>query len=95
MNHDDQYDKITLIKALKGEGEHGPHNPVLSPDKKSIYVIAGNFTDIPKMDSYMNTSYGQIDNLLPFIRDPNGHDNTVGNHGGWIAQWILPETIGR
>ncbi len=86
MNHDDQYDKITLIKALKGEGEHGPHNPVLSPDKKSIYIIAGNFTDIPKMDAYTNTSYGQIDNLLPLIRDPNGHDNTVGNHGGWIAR---------
>jgi putative heme-binding domain-containing protein len=85
MNHDDQYDKITLIKALKGEGEHGPHNPVLSPDKKSIYIIAGNFTDIPKMDAYTNTAYGKIDNLMPLIRDPNGHDNTVGNHGGWIA----------
>ena len=84
-NHDDQYDKITLIKALKGDGEHGPHNPVLSPDKKSIYIIAGNFTDIPKMDASRSTSYGQIDNLLPLIRDPNGHDNTVGNHGGWIA----------
>lgn len=85
MNHDDQYDKITLIKALNGEGEHGPHNPVLSPDKKSIYVIAGNFTDIPKMNSYRSASFGQIDNLMPLIRDPNGHDNTVQNHGGWIA----------
>lgn len=86
MNHDDQYDKITLIKALKGEGEHGPHNPVLSPDGKSLYIIAGNFTDIPKMDAYRNTAYGQIDNLMPLIRDPNGHDNAVENHGGWIAR---------
>lgn len=86
-NHDDQYDKITLIKLLKGQGEHGPHSPVLSPDKKSIYVIAGNFTEIPKMDSYRRGSPDwQIDNLLPFIRDPNGHDNTVNNHGGWIAR---------
>jgi putative heme-binding domain-containing protein len=86
-NHDDQYDKITLLKRLKGFGEHGPHSPVLSPDKKSIYVIAGNFTDIPKMDSYRRGSPDwQIDNLLPLIRDPNGHDNTVGNHGGWIAK---------
>lgn len=85
-NNDDKYDKIALIKRLKGDGEHGPHNPVLGPDKKSIYIIAGNFTDIPKMDIYRNASYGQIDNLMPLIRDPNGHDNTVGNHGGWIAR---------
>ena len=85
-NQDDQYDKITLIKRLEGEGEHGPHSPVLSPDKKSIYVIAGNFTKIPKMDSYRGSSDWQIDNILPLIRDPNGHDNTVNTHGGWIAR---------
>jgi len=84
-NSDDQYDKITLIKNLEGEGEHGPHSPVLSPDKKSIYMLAGNFTKIPKMDAYRGASDWQIDNLLPLIRDPNGHDNTVNTHGGWIA----------
>jgi putative heme-binding domain-containing protein len=86
MNHDDQYDKITLLKSLEGEGEHGPHSPVLSPDKKSIYILAGNFTKIPKMDTYRGASDWQIDNLLPLIRDPNGHDNTVNTHGGWIAR---------
>lgn len=84
-NGDDQYDKITLLKALKGEGEHGPHSVVLSPDKKSIYVIAGNFTDIPQMNSYRNFPDGKLDNLFPLIKDPNGHDNTVNWHGGWIA----------
>lgn len=85
-NHDDQYDKITLLKSLEGQGEHGPHSPVLSPDKKSIYILAGNFTKIPKMDVYRGSSDWQIDNLLPLIRDPNGHDNTVNTHGGWIAR---------
>ncbi|MBA4167524.1 MAG: heme-binding protein, partial [Chitinophagaceae bacterium] len=33
---DDRFDKITLLKALEGEGEHGPHSIVLSPDKKSL-----------------------------------------------------------
>src|SRR6195952_419384 len=85
-NGDDKFDKITLLKRLEGEGEHGPHSIVLSPDKKSIYVIAGNFTKIPKMDSYRAPiASWEIDNLMPLIRDPNGHDNTVNTHGGWIA----------
>jgi len=85
-NGDDQFDKVTLLKRLEGDGEHGPHSIVLSPDKKSIYVIAGNFTKIPEMDVYKSPpAVRKIDNLLPLIRDPNGHDNTVNTHGGWIA----------
>ena len=83
-DNDDQYDKITLLKRLKGHGEHGPHTAVLAPDGKSLYVIAGNFTRIPEMTGYEDTS--RLDNLLPLIRDPNGHDNTVATHGGWIAK---------
>lgn len=92
---DDQFDKITLLKELDGEGEHGPHSIVLSPDKKSLYVIAGNFTKIPPM-SYRNIPDAKVDNLLPLLKDPNGHDNVVNYHGGWIAhvdstgtQWEL------
>lgn len=84
-NGDDQLDKITLLKVLEGEGEHGPHSIVLSPDKKSIYVIAGNFTKIPEMNAYRNIPDGKFDNLFPLIKDPGGHDNTVNAHGGWIA----------
>jgi putative heme-binding domain-containing protein len=89
-NGDDQFEKISLLRELNGEGEHGPHSIVLSPDKKSLYVIAGNFTKIPKMDSYRNFPTGQIDNLFPLIKDPRGHDNTVHAEGGWIAH-IDPE----
>ena len=85
-DNDDQYDKITLLRRLEGEGEHGPHSIVLSPDRKSLYVIAGNFTKIPKMDQYAAATSFEIDNLLPLVRDPNGHDGTVNTHGGWIAQ---------
>ena len=83
---DDQFDKTTLLKLLDGEGEHGPHSIVLSPDKQSLFVIAGNFTKIPQMDSYRNVPDGKFDNLFPLIKDPNGHDNTVESHGGWLAQ---------
>jgi hypothetical protein len=58
----------------------------MSPDKRSLYVNAGNFTDIPEMNAYRNFPDGKIDNLLPLIKDPNGHDNTVNWHGGWIAR---------
>ncbi|HYH56679.1 MAG TPA: heme-binding protein, partial [Anseongella sp.] len=47
---DDSFDKITLIKELNGEGEHGPHSVVMAPDSVSLYVIAGNHTDLPEMD---------------------------------------------
>ncbi len=83
---DDQFDKITMLKLLDGEGEHGPHSIVLSPDKQSLFVVAGNFTKIPKMDSYRNVPDGKFDNLFPLIKDPNGHDNTVESQGGWVAQ---------
>jgi len=86
-DNDDQYDKITLIKRLTGDGEHGPHTAVLAPDGKSIYVIAGNFTNIPKMSGYQyGNDTARLDNLLPLIKDPNGHDNVVNTHGGWIAR---------
>ncbi|GEP98035.1 hypothetical protein CCY01nite_42950 [Chitinophaga cymbidii] len=83
---DDQFDKITLLKALNGEGEHGPHSVVLSPDKQSIYVIAGNHTDIPPMDAYRLPSNWKEDNLFPLIVDPNGHAANRKAPGGWIAK---------
>lgn len=88
---DDQYDKITLLKALKGEpGEHGPHSIKLSPDKQSLYVIAGNHTDVPDMDAYRLPSNWKEDNLFPQIKDPRGHANNRMAPGGWIAK-VDPE----
>ena len=85
-NGDDEFDKITLLKRFEGQGEHGPHNAVLSPDKKSIYVIAGNFTDLPPMDNYRLPNTWKNDNLLPLLLDPNGFGNTRQPPGGWIAK---------
>ena len=85
-NGDDQFDKITLLKALEGEGEHGPHSVVLAPDKKSIYVVAGNHTNVPKMDAYRLPFVWKEDNLFPLIKDPRGHANDRMAPGGWIAK---------
>ena len=83
---DDQFDKITLIKSLAGEpGEHGPHSIILSPDKKSIYISAGNHVDVPAMETYRLPPVWQEDNLFPQIKDPRGHANNRKAPGGWIA----------
>ncbi|WP_304516859.1 c-type cytochrome [Cecembia rubra] len=86
-NGDDQYDQITLIKSLDGEpGEHGPHSMVLSPDKQSIYLVAGNHVDVPEMDAYRLPRVWDEDNILPVIKDPRGHANNRMAPGGWIAK---------
>ncbi len=89
-NGDDQFDKIELLRELKGEGEHGPHSIVPSPDGKSLYVIAGNFTDPPEMNSYLLPKTWKEDNLFPKITDPNGHATDRTAPGSWIAK-INPE----
>ena len=81
----DQYDKVTLLKALKGEGEHGPHSIVLAPDKKSLFIIAGNHTDVPQLDAYRLPRVWKEDNLFPLIKDPRGHATDRMAPGGWIA----------
>ncbi|MGY6743958.1 MAG: c-type cytochrome [Cecembia sp.] len=90
-NGDDQYDKITLLKALDGEpGEHGPHSMVVSPDGQSIYLVAGNHVDVPEMNAYRLPRVWDEDNIFPLIKDPRGHANNRMAPGGWIAK-IDPE----
>lgn len=85
-NGDDQFDRITLLKSFEGEpGEHGPHSIILSPDKKSIYISAGNHVDVPTFDTYRLPPVWKEDNLFPQIKDPRGHANNRQAPGGWIA----------
>jgi len=51
-NSDDQYDSVEMLRPFPGRtGEHGPHAIILSPDKKSIYICAGNHTTLPEIAS--------------------------------------------
>ena len=45
---DDQYDQVTHLKEIRGGGEHGPHGLRLTPDGKSIVLVAGNHTQTPE-----------------------------------------------
>lgn len=85
---DDQFDKVTLLKAFGGSpGEHGPHSMVLSPDKQFIYMAAGNHVDVPEMNVYRLPPVWQEDNLFPMIKDPRGHASNRMAPGGWIARF--------
>src|SRR5690625_1009415 len=85
-NGDDQLDSIVPLKMMDGWGEHGPHSIKLSPDGESLFVIAGNHTDVPEMDHYLLPNTWEEDNLYPLILDPRGHANDRKAPGGWIAQ---------
>lgn len=88
LDGDDQYESITLIKAFTGHpGEHGPHSMILSPDKKSIFFVAGNHVDVPELDAYRVPKVWQEDNLFPVIKDPRGHATDRMAPGGWIASF--------
>ena len=44
----DKFEAPKLLRNIdKATGEHGSHAVVLGPDKQ-IYIISGNFTDVPK-----------------------------------------------
>lgn len=43
-NGDDQLDSVEFLKNCQGDGEHGPHAIIPSPDGKSLYVVCGNNT---------------------------------------------------
>lgn len=84
-NNDDQFDEIKLLKSFNGEGEHGPHSIILAPDGKSLYLVCGNHTDVPEMDSYLLPSNWNEDNIFQLIKDPRGHATDRMAPGGWIA----------
>jgi putative heme-binding domain-containing protein len=86
MDGDDQFEKVTFMKPMDGDGEHGPHSIKLSPDGKSLVVISGNHTDVPPMDHYRLPKNWQEDQLFPLIKDPRGHANDRMAPGGWVAQ---------
>lgn len=88
-NNDDQYDLFEQLRVFQGEGEHGPHAVVLSPDRKSLYIVAGNFTTAPTFTRSLVPVHWAEDQLLPRIFDPNGHANELHPPAGWIARTDL------
>jgi len=90
-NGDDKLDKVETLKKINGGGEHGPHDVILTPDKKNLYIIAGNHTRLPKdIDTKRNPSAFEEDLLLPRQPDARGHARTIRAPGGWVCQ-VTPD----
>jgi putative heme-binding domain-containing protein len=93
IDGDDNLDEIETLKLFKDRNntgpagsEHGPHAVVLGPDGM-LYIVAGNFTNIP--DGLSPTSpaanWGE-DLLLERAPDGRGHDPHIMAPGGWVAR---------
>ena len=85
-NGNDQYDSVELLRKFDGGGEHGPHAVLLSPDKKSLYICAGNHTNIPSPESSRVPTNWQEDQVLPRMWDARGHAVGKLAPGGWICK---------
>ena len=99
---DGSYAEQTMLRSLKGAGEHGPHQLVLDRDG-SILVFGGNHTKLPD-DEVVGASakHYDEDDLLKKFEDPNGHAAGIKAVGGWIARmdkdgkdWIRVTTCFR
>ncbi|MFG0330002.1 MAG: c-type cytochrome [Phycisphaerales bacterium] len=84
---DDDFDEFEQLIELNHGGEHGPHAIVPGPDGESLYLIAGNHTDLPEgTDRFRTTSRWGEDLLLPREWDPNGHAVGIEAPGGWLLR---------
>ena len=86
-DEDGKLDHMEMLLQLEGEGEHGPHNFVLSPDGSELYFIAGNHVLVPdalKGNSRVPAIWGE-DQLFPSFPDARGHATDIEAPGGWIA----------
>ena len=86
---DDRFDTIRQLRVFDGEGEHGPHAILPSPDGNQLYICCGNFTKLPLFSRSLVPQRWQEDQLLPRIGDPRGHANNIKAPGGWIARMDL------
>ncbi len=83
---DDQFDVVDSLMGFEGWGEHGPHSIVLGPDSTSLYIIAGNHTELPETQRSLVPPVWDEDQLMPVLRDPRGHAADRPAPGGWIVR---------
>lgn len=75
---------VEFMAEMAGGGEHGPHSIIISPDGKSIYVIAGNATRPPEfLNSRIPTNW-KDDVLLENYA--YGHMSQGKAPGGWVMK---------
>ena len=88
-NGDGELDEVTLLRALEGEGEHGPHAVVAAPDGASLYVVAGNATRLPELVRSRVPRLWGDDSLLAPLPALMGSETRGILPGGWICRTDL------
>lgn len=84
-DQDDTFDRCTTLLSWKGEGEHGSHGVVA--DGNHLYVVNGNFVDIPEsLSPHSPFRNPGIDLPLPPIDDGNGFASGRKPPGGFILR---------
>ena len=77
-------DKVELLRALEGGGDHGWHAVMPWPDGRSLCVVAGNNTKAPTLSASRVPPFWSEDHLLPRMPDSGGHMVGVLAPGGVI-----------
>ena len=85
-NDDDKYDNVELLREFDGKSEHGPHAVILSPDKKSLYICAGNATKLPSPETSRVPRIWNEDQVLTRLPDARGHAAGRLAPGGWVCK---------
>ena len=75
---------VEFMAEMAGGGEHGPHSIIISPDGKSIYVIAGNATKPPEFINSRIPTNWKDDVLLENYA--YGHMSKNKAPGGWVMK---------
>ena len=86
---DGELDRVERLQALEGDGEHGPHAVMPSPDGRSLFVLAGNATQLPSLVRSRVPPLWRDDALLPPLRTILGSETRGRLGGGWICRTDL------
>ena len=76
-----------LAIPIKASGEHGVHSVVPSPDNQWIYLVTGNYAELPAVTDSFPAKVWDGDRLLPRNPDGNGHAANIFAPGGWIGRF--------
>ncbi|MBG89671.1 MAG: heme-binding protein [Verrucomicrobiales bacterium] len=71
---DDELDKVEKLRPMFARGDHGVHALLLSPDKKSIYMITGNNTEPAEAQKSRVPRVWGEDHLIARMPDGRGHN---------------------
>ncbi len=82
---DGDLDRMELLQALDGNGEHGPHAVALAPEGDRLMVLCGNHTKLPPLVHSRVPLPFLEDALLDRLDDPNGHAVGIEAPGGYVC----------